>query len=309
MPCRRIWSSFHQDLIITGKCGSGKSFLASALCHQACLRGFRVGYHASSRLSGTAPGQGRRQLRAELEKISKQALMIIDDFALEPLNALARLEILEDRHARASTLMVSQLPVSSWHEVIGEPTIADAICDRIVHGAHRYDPGRRFGAQAVCRACQPGPSRAAGIASRPAPRPRRDGALLRRAALRGSFHEFAAAMSTVAAATSAFGRLHGRDAPPPGRQQAARRQSRPLSGPLRACQTRGRTPEYPRKSEHYPSTPFPQRHWRRAIRHACTRTSSNNSTPALRPRSGTLQHITASLTQIIAPSMQFPQQR
>ena len=78
----------------------------------------------------------------ELDKISKQALLIIDDFALEPLDALARLallEILEDRHARASTLMVSQLPVSSWHEVIGEPTIADAICDRIVHGAHRID--------------------------------------------------------------------------------------------------------------------------------------------------------------------------
>ena len=67
---------------------------------------------------------------------------LIDDFALQPLDALARLallEILEDRHGRASTLMVSQLPVSSWHEVIGEPTIADAICDRIVHSAHRID--------------------------------------------------------------------------------------------------------------------------------------------------------------------------
>ena len=68
--------------------------------------------------------------------------MIIDDFALEALDTLARLallEILEDRHARASTLMVSQLPVASWHEVIGEPPIADAICDRIVHGAHRIN--------------------------------------------------------------------------------------------------------------------------------------------------------------------------
>ena len=120
--CR--WVGQHQDLIITGKCGSGKSFLASALGHQACLRGFRVGYHASSRLFGElrlakADGSYMR----ELDKISKQAL----------------LEMLEDRHGRASTLMVSQLPVSSWHEVIGEPTIADAICDRIVHGAHRID--------------------------------------------------------------------------------------------------------------------------------------------------------------------------
>ena len=67
---------------------------------------------------------------------------LLDDFALEPLDGLARLallEMLEDRHGRASTLMVSQLPVSSWHEVIGEPTIADAICDRIVHGAHRIN--------------------------------------------------------------------------------------------------------------------------------------------------------------------------
>ena len=140
--CR--WVGQHQDLIITGKCGSGKSFLASALGHQACLRGFRVGYHASSRLfGGTAPGQGRRQLRPGTgQRSASRQLLIIDDFALEPLDALARLallEILEDRHARASTLMVSQLPVSSWHEVIGEPTIADAICDRIVHGAHRID--------------------------------------------------------------------------------------------------------------------------------------------------------------------------
>ena len=133
--CR--WVGQHQDLIISGKCGSGKSFLASALGHQACLRGFRVGYHASSRLFGElrlakADGSYVR----ELDKISKQALLIIDDFGLEPLDALARLallEMLEDRHGRASTLMVSQLPVSSWHEVIGEPTIADAICDRIVH--------------------------------------------------------------------------------------------------------------------------------------------------------------------------------
>ena len=139
--CR--WVEHHQDLIINGKCGSGKSYLASALGHQACLRGFRVGYYASSRLFAElrlakADGSYVR----ELEKIKKQALVIIDDFALEPLDARARLallEILEDRHGRASTLMVSQLPVSSWHEVIGEPTIADAICDRLAHGAHRIN--------------------------------------------------------------------------------------------------------------------------------------------------------------------------
>ena len=146
------WLVLSQCLATPGRVGAPSRSLQAINCrspriaalgHQACLRGFRVGYHASSRLFGElrlakADGSYVR----ELEKISKQALLIIDDFALEPLDALARLallEILEDRHARTSTLMVSQLPVSSWHEVIGEPTIADAICDRIVHGAHRIN--------------------------------------------------------------------------------------------------------------------------------------------------------------------------
>ena len=111
--------------------------------HFGMPRGFRVGYYAAARVFGElrlakADGSYVR----ELEKIKKQALVVIDDFALEPLDGLARLallEMLEDRHGRASTLMVSQLPVSSWHEVIGEPTIADAICDRLVHGAHRIN--------------------------------------------------------------------------------------------------------------------------------------------------------------------------
>ena len=118
-----------------------------------------MGYYASSRLFAElrlakADGSYVR----ELEKIKKQALLIINDFALQPLDARARLallEMLEDRHGRASTLMVSQLPVSSWHEVIGEPTIADAICDRIVHGAHRInlegDSVRKLYAQRASR--------------------------------------------------------------------------------------------------------------------------------------------------------------
>lgn len=139
--CR--WVQQHQDLIVTGSTGSGKSFLASALGHQACLRGFKVGYYAASRLFGElrlskADGTYVR----ELERIRKQDLLVLDDFGLEHLDALARmalLEILEDRHGRASTMMVSQLPVSAWHELIGEPTIADAICDRIVHAAQRIN--------------------------------------------------------------------------------------------------------------------------------------------------------------------------
>ena len=141
------------------------------------IRRVCAGYHASSRLFGelrSAKADG--SYVRELEKTKKQARVIIDHFALEPLDALARLallEILEDRHGRASTLMVSQLPVSSWHEVIGEPTIADAICDRIVHGAHRIKLQGDSVRKLYAPACQPGSSRAAGIA--PARRHDRDG--------------------------------------------------------------------------------------------------------------------------------------
>ena len=78
----------------------------------------------------------------ELTKIQKQDPIIIDDFGLEPLDAQSRftlLEILEDRHGRKSSVFVSQLPINNWHEVIGDPTIADAICDRIIHNAHRIE--------------------------------------------------------------------------------------------------------------------------------------------------------------------------
>ena len=214
--------------------------------HQACLRGFRVGYHACSRLFGElrlakADGSYVR----ELENISKQALMIIDDFALEPLDALARLalvEMLEERHGRASTLMVSQLPVSSWHEVIGEPTIADAICDRIVHGAHRINLE-----EIRCASCMPSvPTgiQPSGWASAPSGAPTAAGALLPRAALRGCHHEFAAA-----AACAPSRRRSRHSAPLHGRQQTPRRQSRSLSGSQRAFRTRGGTPGHPRKSE------------------------------------------------------------
>jgi DNA replication protein DnaC len=78
----------------------------------------------------------------EISKIQKLDVFILDDFGLEPLDAIGRLsllEILEDRHGRKSSIFVSQLPVVSWHEVIGDPTIADAICDRIIHNAHRIE--------------------------------------------------------------------------------------------------------------------------------------------------------------------------
>jgi DNA replication protein DnaC len=137
------WIEAHQDCIVTGPTGAGKSFIASALGHQACMYGFKVLYYPSSKLFvhlklARADGTYLK----ELTKILKMDVIILDDFGIEPLDANSRLsllEILEDRHGRRSSVFVSQLPVASWHEVIGDPTIADAICDRIIHNAHRIE--------------------------------------------------------------------------------------------------------------------------------------------------------------------------
>jgi DNA replication protein DnaC len=139
--CR--WVAEHQDVILTGPCGSGKSFLACVLGQQACIHGHTVGYWSSGKLFEQmklckADGSYLR----EVAKISRKHLIIVDDFGLEVLDAASRLillEILEDRHGRASSLLTSQLPIAQWHPVIGDPTIADAVCDRIVHTAHRIE--------------------------------------------------------------------------------------------------------------------------------------------------------------------------
>lgn len=133
----------NQNIIITGSTGIGKSYLASALGYQACSLGYKVLYVHCTKL------YGRMKLTKtdgtylkELSKIEKQHLLILDDFGLQPLDAQGRstlLEIIEDRHGKASTIITSQIPVNSWHEVIGEQTIADAILDRIVHDAHRIE--------------------------------------------------------------------------------------------------------------------------------------------------------------------------
>jgi DNA replication protein DnaC len=137
------WVESHQDCIITGPTGAGKSFIASALGHQACMYGFKVGYYPCSKMfSHLKLSRADGSYLKELNEIQKLDVMIIDDFGLETLDAKTRLtllEILEDRHGRKSSVFVSQLPVNNWHEVIGDPTIADAICDRIIHNAHRIE--------------------------------------------------------------------------------------------------------------------------------------------------------------------------
>jgi len=137
------WIESHQDCIVTGPTGAGKSFIASALGHQACMYGFKVLYYPSSKLFAHLKlSRADGSYLKELTKILKMDVTILDDFGLETLDAHSRLtllEILEDRHGRRSSVFVSQLPVAKWHEVIGDPTIADAICDRIIHNAHRIE--------------------------------------------------------------------------------------------------------------------------------------------------------------------------
>ncbi len=133
----------NENIIITGSTGIGKSFLASALGHQACSLGYRVLYQHSTKLFGRMKiAKADGTYLKELAKIEKQHVLLIDDFGLQPLDALSRstlMEIIEDRHGKASTIITSQVPVSKWHEIIGEQTIADAILDRIVHDAHRIE--------------------------------------------------------------------------------------------------------------------------------------------------------------------------
>jgi DNA replication protein DnaC len=133
----------HENIIITGSTGIGKSYLATAIGHQACTIGFKVYYANLGKLfSRLKMGKADGSYLKEISRIERQDLLIIDDFGLLPIdqqNRSALMEIVEDRHKKASMIITSQLPVNCWHEVIGEKTIADAILDRIVHDAHRVE--------------------------------------------------------------------------------------------------------------------------------------------------------------------------
>jgi DNA replication protein DnaC len=137
------WIERHQNLLVTGKTGTGKTWLSCALGHRACRDNRSVLYQRVPRLLealGVARGDGR--YARMLKTLARVQLLILDDWAVTPLTAEQRrdlMEIVDDRHDRASTIVNSQVPVDHWHEHIGNPTIADAVLDRLVHGSHRID--------------------------------------------------------------------------------------------------------------------------------------------------------------------------
>ena len=137
------WIRHSQHLVISGPTGVGKSWLACALGHKACREGFSVLYRRAPRLfAELAVARGEGRLPRMLAMLERTRLLIIDDWGPEPLAAEQRrdlLEIVDDRYEKGSLLVTSQVPVKRWHELMGDPTIGDAILDRVVHRAHRIE--------------------------------------------------------------------------------------------------------------------------------------------------------------------------
>jgi DNA replication protein DnaC len=148
--CR--WIDERANVLIEGKTGVGKTYLACALAQQACRRGYRTLYRRLPRLYdevalSRADGSWPKLLRL----LSRTEVLVLDDFGLTPLSSTKRhdlLEIFEEREGRSSTIVTSQLPQKTWHEYLGEPTVADAILDRVVHNSYKVKlkgPSKRKG--------------------------------------------------------------------------------------------------------------------------------------------------------------------
>lgn len=132
-----------KDLFITGPSGTGKSFIATAIGYEACKKGIRTIYSNAAKLLGALKvAKQKNVLEVELKKIEKAPLLILDDLFLVTLDPKERpilMEIIEDRHGRKSMIITSQYPVDKWHQAIGDPTVGDAIMDRIAHTALRIE--------------------------------------------------------------------------------------------------------------------------------------------------------------------------
>ena len=146
--CR--WVVEHQNIIVTGKTGTGKTYIVCALAQQACRKGYRAIYRRAPRLyQELALARADGTYPRLLSRLARADVLVIDDWALAPLTAEQRsdlLEILEDRYGNRSTIFASQLDAKRYHEYLGDPTLADAVCDRLLHNAHRVvlqGPSRR----------------------------------------------------------------------------------------------------------------------------------------------------------------------
>jgi DNA replication protein DnaC len=137
------WIRARHNLLITGPCGLGKSWLACALGHKACREDLSVAYHRVPRLfAALALARGVGRYSRALRALARVDLLILDDWGPETLDAEQRrdlLEIVEDRHETRSIILTSQIPVDRWYDMIGDPAIADAILDRLVHSAYRIE--------------------------------------------------------------------------------------------------------------------------------------------------------------------------